>query len=210
MSQYTHYKLRTSGQNVFTVPKPLSIITFAAEHPITDVLFPSSSVADHALWLPPVSTQSIISYHPEATLLNQGSALLLWPLINRQWFVFFTFIQCFINTLLICVCMHVCAHRGQKRASDPSKQAFTGCPVCYVGAGIQTLILLISLATNRVWFCVLSFFYLLIAFLKKNNMCVSVWVYTLEGRCPQKPEASDLPAAAVVGICELPDMGTGN
>lgn len=47
-------------------------------------------------------------------------------------------------------------------------------------------------------------------FLKKNNMCVSVWVYTLEGRCPQKPEASDLPAAAIVGICELPDMGTGN
>lgn len=174
MSQYTHYKLRMSGQNVFTVPKPLSIITFAAEHPITDVLFPSSSVADHALWLPPVSTQFIISYHPEATLLNQGSALLLWPLINRQWFVFFTFIQCFINTLLICVCMHVCAHRGQKRASDPSKQAFTGCPVCYVGAGIQTLILLISLATNRVWFCVLRFFLPFNSFFLKKIICVSV------------------------------------
>lgn len=107
--------------------------------------------------------------------------------------------------------MHVCAHRGQKRASDPLGQAFTGCPVCYVGAGIQTLIPLIFLVTNRVCFCVLSlFFYLLIAFLKKNNMCVGVWVYTLEDRCPQKPEASDLPAAAVVGICELPDMGTGN
>lgn len=59
-------------------------------------------------------------------------------------------------------------------------------------------------------FLCLEFFFLLIAFLKKNNLCVSVWVYALEGRCPQKPEASDLLAAAVVGICELPDMGTGN
>lgn len=107
MSQYTHYKLRTSGQNVFTVPKPLSIITFAAEHPITDVLFPSSSVADHALWLPPVSTQSIISYHPEATLLNQGSALLLWPLINRQWFVFFYFHTMFYKYIAY-LCVHAC------------------------------------------------------------------------------------------------------
>lgn len=54
------------------------------------------------------------------------------------------------------------------------------------------------------------FFRFICIILKCVYVCGGEGVCAYSSNYPQKPEVSDVPGVGVIGICELPDMGTWN